>query len=400
LQGIPQGGHQIIDHVRAGDVVSAGSPHFGEVRIYAAQQDIDRLSKSGYRDDSNLLSPRNLIGAIDFSAHSIDNFVPHSETLGTSIISSESEARYRAHHGMIDRYRSDVMDLRTGLSVGWETPKLVAESGMALGRAAADEITHGVHAVEHGAQYVAHEAVRGVHAVEQGVQHAVHVIEHAAQSVAHTVHDDVLKGVHATEHVVSHGVNAVEHTATNVAHAIGKNVSQGIHVAEHATQSLASDASKAFNALRHPGSWFDDKPAPATAPVRLDHTAHPDHPLYQQTRDAVHRLDAEHHRTPDQHSDNLAASLVVAARRDGMLAVNHVVLSTDATRTFAVQGELNSSFKQITHVETVQASNTSVEQSSAAWQLVMQQKQPDPAYAPQMAQEQRTQPPPHPAMGL
>ena len=83
-----------------------------------------------------------------------------------------------------------------------------------------------------------------------------------------------------------------------------------------------------------------------------------------------------------------------------MQTVNHVVLSNDAARTFAVQGELNSSFKQITHVETTLASNTSIEQSSATWQLVMQQKQLDPAHTPQMAQEQRTQPPTHPAMGL
>lgn len=429
LQGIPEGGHQVIDHVRAGDVVSAGSQHFGEVHIYAAQQDIDRLSKSGYRDDSNLLSPRNLIGAIDFSAHSIDNFVPHSETLGTSIISPESEARYRAHHGMIDRYRNDVMDLRTGLSASWEIPKVAMEGGAALGRAAAHEITQGVHAVEHGAQYVAHEAVQGIHAVERGAQHAVQAAEHTVRSVAYTVHDDVLQGVQAAERAISQGVHAaergahhvahevtqgaravergvqhaaqaVERAAGNVAHTVGENVSRGVHAAEHAAQSLVNDASQAFDTLRHPGSWFDSKPTPATPPQRLDHTAHPDHPLYQQTRDAVHRLDAEHHRTPDQHSDNLAAALVVAARHDGMQAVNHVVLSNDAARTFGVQGELNSSFKQVTQVETAQASNTPIEQSSAAWQSVMQQKQSDPAHASQWAQEERSQQPPHPAMGL
>ncbi|HWX65262.1 MAG TPA: XVIPCD domain-containing protein [Rhodanobacter sp.] len=378
LQDIPKGGNQVIDHVRATDVVSAGSAHFGEVHVYAVQQDIDRLSSAGYRDDGGILSLRDPLKAIDLGAHGIDNFVPDSKTLGHSIVSPENEARYRAHHGMIDRYRSDVMDLRTGLSASWEIPKLAAESGMTLGRAAAHEVTQGVHAVEHGAQYVAHEAVQGVHAVERTAQHAVHTVEHTAQSVAHTVRDDVLQGVHATEHAVS----------------------QGIHAAEHAAQSLASDASRAFDALRHPGSLFDSKPAPSSAPVRLDHATHPDHPLYQQTRDAVHRLDVEHHRTPDQHSDNLAASLVVAARRDGMQAVNHVVLSNDAARTFAVQGEPNSSFKQITHVETVQASNTSIEQSSAAWQHVMQQKQADPAHVPQMAQEQRTQQPSQPAMGL
>jgi Lipase (class 3). len=411
MQGIPEGGRQVIDHVRAGDVVSAGSGHFGEVHIYAAQQDIDRLSKSGYRDDSNLLSPRDLIGAIDFSAHSIDNFVPHSETLGQSIINPESEARYRAHHGMIDRYRSDVMDLRTGLSANWEIPKLAAESGMALGHAAAQKVTQSVHAVERTAQHAAqavehttqsvahtvrHDVLQGVHAAERAVSQGADAVEHGAKYVAH----EAAQSARAVEHGVQQVAQTVEHKARNVAHTVGENVSQGIHAAEHAAQSLASDASRAFDALRHPGSLFDSKPAPSSPLVRLDHATHPDHALYQQTRDAVHRLDAEHHRTPDQHSDNLAASLVVAARRDGMQAVNHVVLSNDAARTFAVQGELNSSFKQITHVETVQASNTSIEQSSAAWQHVMQQKQPDPAHAPHMTQEHRTQQPSQPVMGL
>ncbi|HEV2681061.1 MAG TPA: XVIPCD domain-containing protein [Rhodanobacter sp.] len=407
LQDIPKGGNQVIDHVRATDVVSAGSAHFGEVHVYAVQQDIDRLSSAGYRDDGGILGLRDPLKAIDLGAHGIDSFVPDSKALGHSIVSPENEARYRAHHGMIDRYRSDVMDLRTGLSAGWEIPKLAAERGMALGHAAAHEVTQGVHAVEHGAQYVAHEAVQGVHAAERAVSQGAHAIEHGAQYVAH----EAVQGARAAGHGVQHAAQTVEHMASNVAHTVGENVSrgvhatehavsQGIHAAEHAAQSLASDASRAFDALRHPGSLFDSKSAPSSAPVRLDHATHPDHPLYQQTRDAVHRLDAEHHRAPDQHSDNLAASLVVAARRDGMQAVNHVVLSNDATRTFAVQGELNSSFKQITHVETVQASNTSIEQSSAAWQHAMQQKQSDPAHAPQMAQEQRTPQPHQPAMGL
>ncbi|WP_426702121.1 XVIPCD domain-containing protein [Rhodanobacter sp. Col0626] len=429
LQGIPEGGSQVIDHVRATDVVSAASRHFGTVHTYAAPEDIEHLHMAGYRDDGGLLTPRNPVGAIDLGAHSIDNFVPDSKTLGHSIINPESEARYRAHHGMIDRYRNDVMDLRTGLSASWEIPKVAVETGAALGRVAAHEIKQDVHAVEHGAQYVAHEAVQGMHAIERGAQHAAQAVEHTARSVAHTVHDNVLQGIHATEralsqgahavehgaqhvahevtqgaraveHGVQHAAQAVEHAAENVAHTVGENVSRGVHAAEHAAQSLATEASQAFDTLRHPGSWFDNKPTPAAGPQRLDHTTHPDHPLYQQTRDAVHRLDAEHHRTPDQLSDNLAAALVVAARRDGMQVVNHVVLSNDAARTFAVQGELNSSFKQITHVETAKASNTSIEQSSAAWQSTMQEKQSDPAHAPQIAQEERGQQSPHPAMGL
>lgn len=387
LQGVPVGGNQVIDHVRATDVVSAGSAHFGEVHIYAAQQDIDRLNSAGYRDDGGILSLRNPLEGIDLGAHGIDSFVPDSKTLGHSIVSAESEARYRAHHGMIDRYRSDVMELRTGLSTKWEISKLVAESGVALGRAAAHEGAQGVDAADHAAHQLAREAVQGAHALEQGARSVGHAVEHAVGNLAHSVHEDMSEAAHTAEHVVSHGVLAASHT-----------VSQGVHVVEHAAQPLAGDASRAFDLLRHPGSCPDNQPKPAAPPVRLDHPAHPDHPLYRQTRDAVHRLDIGHHRTSDPHSDNLAASLVVAARRDGMKTVDHVVLSNDATRTFAVQGALDSPFKQIAQVETAQASNTTIEQSTAAWQRVMQ-RQPDSAQLSQMTQEQQTQQKLHSTMG-
>ncbi|WP_158879998.1 XVIPCD domain-containing protein [Rhodanobacter sp. L36] len=419
IEGIPKGGNQVIDHVRATDVVSAGSAHFGEVRVYATQQDIDRLNHAGYHDGGGILSLRDPLKAADLGAHGIDSFVPDSKTLGHSIINPEDAARYRAHQGMVDRYRSDVLDLRTGLSAEWEVPKLAAQAGTALGRAAIHEAKEGVHAVEHGAQYIAHETVQGVHVVERDVQHAAHAVEHTARSVAHTVHDDVLKAAHVTEHAVSQGAQAiehgaqratqvVEHAAGSVAHTVNQNVSQGLHATEHAVsqgvhsvehaaQSIGGDASRAFDTLRHPGSWLDSKPAPVATPARLDHATHPDHPLFQQTREAVHRLDAEHHRTPDQRSDNLAASLVVAARRDGMHAVNHVVLSDDSTHAFAVQGAVNSSSRHVTHVETAQASNTTIEQSSMAWQQVTQQKQSEPAHAAQVTPEQRIQQPPHTA---
>jgi hypothetical protein len=45
---IPEGGQSVVNHVMAGDAVSAASPHFGEVRVYARQQEIDTLSAKGY----------------------------------------------------------------------------------------------------------------------------------------------------------------------------------------------------------------------------------------------------------------------------------------------------------------------------------------------------------------
>ncbi len=126
-------------------------------------------------------------------------------------------------------------------------------------------------------------------------------------------------------------------------------------------------------------------PTPAApvhaAPPRLSDASHPDHALYQQALRGVHLLDAQQQRAPDQHSENLAASLVVAARRDGMSRIDHVALSEDGSRTFAVQGNMQSLFKQVTNVQTQPAVGTTVEQSSLALAQAMP-KQPELTLAP------------------
>jgi putative chitinase len=104
----------------------------------------------------------------------------------------------------------------------------------------------------------------------------------------------------------------------------------------------------------------------ATPVIRLDNPTHPDHALYEQARTAVHRLDAQHQRTPDQQSDNLAASLTVAAKREGLTSIDNVVLSEDASRAYAVAGDMNSPHKRIAEVPTAQAVNTPVAQSAEA----------------------------------
>ncbi|HEY9133694.1 MAG TPA: XVIPCD domain-containing protein [Dyella sp.] len=126
-------------------------------------------------------------------------------------------------------------------------------------------------------------------------------------------------------------------------------------------------------------------------PPDLDHPGHPDHALYQQARDAVHRLDAQQHRAPDRCSDNLAAALTVAARRDGLQQVDHAVLSDDAARTFAVQGDLNSPFKQLAEVQTAQAAHMSIAQSSQAWES-MQAGNPQALQSAKQQQEQSPSP--------
>jgi hypothetical protein len=322
-EGVPQGGSQVIDHVRAGDVVSAASPHFGEVRTYAAQKDIDTLGHAGYRDDGGILSARNPVKAIDFDAHAIDNFVPNSELLGRSIIDPESEARYHAHEHMVDRYRNDVRDIRMGLSASWEIPKAVGEFKDAVAHKAAEAIEDGVEVVGRGVSSVAHEVTDGFEHLKEGVQH------------------------------------------------VGQDISRGVHAVEE-------KAAGAWNTLTHPGAWFDhDKPA-----ARLDDPAHPDHGMFKQARDAVHQLDREHGRTPDRMSDQISGAVVVSARRDGLERIDSAVLSDDKARIYAVQGAQDSPLKRVSEVSTEQASRTSVAESSQEWQRVAMQAQQQAQQSP------------------
>jgi hypothetical protein len=380
FQGVPEGGHQVIDHVRATDMVSAASQHFGEVRVYAVQQDIDTLTKAGYRDDSTLLSPRNPVKAIDFKAHAIDNFVSDSKLLGHSIIGPEGRAMYREHQQMIDRYRHDVMDLRTGLSLSWEIPKAEVQLGEAAGHAVAAKVVEGWHAAEHAASHVSHEVseayVRASKAVTNEVVHDVHAIGQAARTVegaAERAYDHassvVRQDVVGVAHAVGHGAQAVAHSAERAYDGLRKNVSQGTEAAGHALHSaetaIHDKAAGALETLTHPGSWFDGKPGKNVP--SLDHPSHPDHALFQQARAAVHRLDTAHQRVPDQGSEHLAGAFTVAARQAGLRDIHHAVLSDDSRRAYAVQGDMQSPFKRIAQVDTAQAMATPISQSSAQW---------------------------------
>ncbi|WP_426700975.1 XVIPCD domain-containing protein [Rhodanobacter sp. Col0626] len=115
----------------------------------------------------------------------------------------------------------------------------------------------------------------------------------------------------------------------------------------------------------------------------LEHASNPDHALYMQAQKAVHDLDARQGRTSDQHSNNLAAALTVAARRDGLDRIDQVALNDDGSRAFAVQ---NGVPRQFAHVQTAEAVNTSMAQSTQALDTL--HKKPDPAQTQSPAPQQ------------
>lgn len=64
---------------------------------------------------------------------------------------------------------------------------------------------------------------------------------------------------------------------------------------------------------------------------------HPDHALYEQALKAVHQAEAGRRIGPGTHSVNLAAALVVEAKREGIVRVDRVELNDDGTLARAVQ---------------------------------------------------------------
>ena len=99
-------------------------------------------------------------------------------------------------------------------------------------------------------------------------------------------------------------------------------------------------------------------------PSMMD-VGHPAKGMYDQAFQCVAQIDKNHQREPGPHSQMLSGSLVSAAAAAGFNRIDHVVLSDDASRAYAVQGALNSPFKQYTDVDVMQAVRTPIQQSSA-----------------------------------
>jgi hypothetical protein len=196
-------------------------------------------------------------------------------------------------------------------------------------------------------------------------------------SEEYRVHKPLIDAAEQGGNAAVRGAQRIELDAVHGYDAVRDSVSREIETAERVVKFVAQEEKCAYAILTK-----------SNVPVQLDHEEHPDYALYRQSLGAVHRLDAQHGRIPDQHSTNLAASTAVAARASGLNEVHHVVLSDDGLRAFAVQGDLRSPTKQIaTPVETGQAINTSVAQSSAAWQQNAQRPQTQQAAKLQIQQQ-------------
>jgi putative chitinase len=117
--------------------------------------------------------------------------------------------------------------------------------------------------------------------------------------------------------------------------------------------------------------------------------AHPDHALQQQVSRAVDAMERSLGRDPDGNSERLKASLLLTAKQNGLVHVDHVVLSEArgpvqaGQHVFAVQGRLDDPASRRVHVATQQALATPIQASWARLAEVdaMERVQPRNTYA-------------------
>ncbi|ALN64153.1 hypothetical protein GLA29479_3299 [Lysobacter antibioticus] len=120
---IHEGGNQIVNHVMAGDFVSAGSRHFGKVKMYADPVEVNILRAVGYEDSGNRLDVRNPLKAAVYGngSHRMHHFlnVDVNGRLDHSVLSDVRAMELaEQHRPMFEKYRGDVLALRSGVSVG------------------------------------------------------------------------------------------------------------------------------------------------------------------------------------------------------------------------------------------------------------------------------------------
>ncbi|SDF40075.1 peptidoglycan-binding domain-containing protein [Dyella sp. 333MFSha] len=139
---------------------------------------------------------------------------------------------------------------------------------------------------------------------------------------------------------------------------------------DHHLQADGIAGPRTLNALNEAQAQTHDAPA-----LRLDHHEHAGHAMYRQAFRLVQDLDARQGRDTDHMSCNLAGSLCAQSRSEGMTRIDHLVLNDDASRAYAVQGDLNSPFKQFASVDIAQAVAQPLAQSSHNWSQADQQQQ-------------------------
>jgi len=130
LHRTPAGGDQVVNHVRATDMVSAAGRHFGSVRVYATEQDVTLLLQDGSPPDrqSGKQFLQDVVELGPGRTHAIEQFhggrrdAKQIALYGhDSIIDPQNISRYEHDKPQFDAYRNDIREaaltIRHGMAI-------------------------------------------------------------------------------------------------------------------------------------------------------------------------------------------------------------------------------------------------------------------------------------------
>lgn len=130
---VPKGGNRVINHVMATDVVSAGSPHFGNVEVYATPKEIAFLAGMGGYELGSLGLGNALTTAIGQGAsmHGIHHFSRFHSNLrpdGVSVL-QDPQARMLAvqHAPQIAQFRGEIGAIREQITHGAQLGGMIGQ---------------------------------------------------------------------------------------------------------------------------------------------------------------------------------------------------------------------------------------------------------------------------------
>lgn len=121
--GVPEGGDRFTNHVMAGDTVSAASPQYGQVRMYAKPGEVVALTAAGYGRFNAL--PDNPMAATTITmlatgSHNMDNFldIDSARRPDRSVLNDPASRQLAHDHAAtFSAYRNDVRLMRGGMSM-------------------------------------------------------------------------------------------------------------------------------------------------------------------------------------------------------------------------------------------------------------------------------------------
>lgn len=214
---IPEGGSRVVNHVMAADAVSAASPHYGTVRVYATPTEIRVLNQSGYHDNRlrDAVTPDLPLVAAGRSlgSHAMHNFLPldgQGRPDRSVLQDPAASARASEHQRMIENYRGDMEDLRRATTVGLRgAPGLVRDGidyfrgPLPAGEPAAREEREGAHRRGAGGGHSSLELTRDALPGEPSAQ--------VAQAAPATRHDHVARLLDAARSGNAEALRAATH---------------------------------------------------------------------------------------------------------------------------------------------------------------------------------------------